>query len=88
VTGPRAWLRAHWYRLFRDPDPYPPEAAATPDDQAHEIGGDILPDGSPAVQRSRLWPPACRLREDYIEAAESAYDWTAAEADAAGRRSR
>jgi hypothetical protein len=46
---------------------------------ADEVGADILPDGSPAVQRSRLWPPSCRLREDYIEAAESAYDWSAAE---------
>lgn len=65
-------------------DPYPPEAAEVPD----QLGDDILPDGSPAVQRSRLWSPACRLREDYIEAAESAYDWKAAEADATKRRSR
>lgn len=65
-------------------DPYPQEAAEAPD----QIGADILPDGSPAVQRSRLWPPSCRLREDYVEAAESAYDWKAAEADATKRRSR
>lgn len=68
----------------RDAEPFEPAAAETPD----HLGADIQPDGSPAVQRSRLWPPSLRLREDYIEAAESAYNWTAAEADATKRRSR
>jgi hypothetical protein len=51
------------------------EPAAAGDD----LGADILADGIPAVQRSRLWPPACRLREDYIAEAEAAFDWAAAE---------
>lgn len=71
-------------RPERDGDPFEPAAAEAPD----EVGADILPDGSPAVQRSRLWPPGLRLGEDYIEAAESAYDWTAAEADLIRRWSR
>jgi hypothetical protein len=40
----RAYLAALWYRIIRDPDPYPPAAAEAPDpvDQPMVVAGSDL----------------------------------------------
>lgn len=53
-----------------------------------QLGADIQPDGSPAVQRAEPWTPGRRWRasDAWLAGAVQGYDWAEAEADLTRRQ--
>lgn len=91
MNAVRAWLRALWYRLFSDPEPYPTDAAGCTCPKC-DTGDDTMAvaDAVAEHQRAEPWTGgpvgvaytgSGRLSAGWIAYAEEQFDWTAAEAD-------